>query len=103
MQQAILGCRGRTVAKGKDVEVTAIDVGNLPGGLLPRFGTDYLMEDSRFDRRTDTSLKRNVGLLIAQLMGWQRVVFLDDDIEVPSHGPSADRGRADRPPTTSSG
>jgi len=71
------------LAKGKDVEVTAIDVGNLPDGLLPRFDTDYLMENSRFDRHTDTSLKRNVGLLIAHLIGWQRVVFLDDDITVP--------------------
>jgi hypothetical protein len=29
---------------------------------------------------TDLSMKRNVGLVLAKLLGWQRVVFLDDDI-----------------------
>jgi hypothetical protein len=28
----------------------------------------------------DTGNKRNVGLLLARMMGWQRVLFLDDDI-----------------------
>lgn len=29
---------------------------------------------------TDLSTKRNVGLLIARMLGWQRIFFLDDDI-----------------------
>lgn len=75
------------LARKRDVELVAIDVSNLPKGLMPRFSTDYLMENSSFDRNTDTSLKRNVGLLISHLMGWRRVVFLDDDIFVadPQH------------------
>lgn len=34
-------------------------------------GCDYL---------TDLSLKRNIGLVLAKMLGWQRVFFLDDDI-----------------------
>ena len=29
---------------------------------------------------TDLSMKRNIGLVLARLLGWQRVFFLDDDI-----------------------
>jgi hypothetical protein len=29
---------------------------------------------------TDLSMKRNIGLVLAKMLGWQRVFFLDDDI-----------------------
>lgn len=29
---------------------------------------------------TDLSMKRNIGLILARMMGWQRIFFLDDDI-----------------------
>lgn len=29
---------------------------------------------------TDLSMKRNIGLVLAKMMGWQRIFFLDDDI-----------------------
>ena len=29
---------------------------------------------------TDLSMKRNVGLVLARMLGWQRIFFLDDDI-----------------------
>lgn len=32
----------------------------------------------------NTARKRNVGLLLARTMGWQRVLFLDDDVLAPS-------------------
>ncbi len=32
------------------------------------------------DRESDLSLKRNLGLLLARLHGWNKVAFLDDDI-----------------------
>jgi len=32
------------------------------------------------NRATDLSMKRNIGLVLARMMGWQRVFFLDDDI-----------------------
>jgi glycosyltransferase involved in cell wall biosynthesis len=31
-------------------------------------------------RVTDLSTKRNVGLILARMLGWQRIFFLDDDI-----------------------
>ena len=33
-----------------------------------------------FGRRTDLSVKRNLGLLVARMRGWRKVLFLDDDI-----------------------
>ncbi|MCT2581539.1 hypothetical protein [Actinophytocola gossypii] len=70
-------------AAGADVDLVAIDVRGPLRNVLPRLRTSWLMENSRFERRTDTSLKRNLGLLIAHLMDWRRIVFLDDDIIVP--------------------
>lgn len=37
-------------------------------------------------RNSDLSIKRNTGLLLARLLGWERIFFLDDDIR----GVSAD-------------
>jgi hypothetical protein len=69
--------------KGKGVGLIAVDIGGLPAGIVPSFETCQVLADSRFERRTDTSLKRNFGLLLARLIGWERIVFLDDDIQVP--------------------
>jgi hypothetical protein len=44
-------------------------------------------------RESDLSLKRNLGLLIARLAGWQKVLFLDDDIRSLS---ASDLNRAAR-------
>ena len=33
-------------------------------------------------RRSTLSVKRNIGLLLARLLGWTKIVFLDDDIDV---------------------
>jgi hypothetical protein len=70
---------GRAPNRGR---VTAIDVASL-GGLLPQFETSRLTAPTAFHRPTDTSFKRNLGLLIARVAGWERIVFLDDDIQVP--------------------
>jgi hypothetical protein len=70
---------------GKDsrVSVVAIDTDGLPSGLVPNFKTSAVLRSNRFNRRTDTSIKRNLGLLLAEVAGWERIVFLDDDITVP--------------------
>ncbi|MGH3679947.1 MAG: hypothetical protein ACRDT2_06785 [Natronosporangium sp.] len=62
--------------------VVAIDVGGLDR-LLPVLDTSQLLMEPRFRhfrRRSDLSIKRNLGLLLARAAGWQRVLFLDDDI-----------------------
>ncbi|WP_258948338.1 hypothetical protein [Lentzea californiensis] len=71
------------LAVGADAELLAIDTGRLTEGLLPRFQTCDLLAATEFSRHTDTSHKRNLGLEIARLTGWEKIVFLDDDIEIP--------------------
>ncbi|XVV04979.1 hypothetical protein ACQPW3_06135 [Actinosynnema sp. CA-248983] len=71
----------KELAAGLDLVV--VDVTALPARVLPDFATTRLIEGTGFDRRTDTSLKRNLGLVIARLMAWERIAFLDDDITVP--------------------
>ena len=34
---------------------------------------------------TDLSMKRNIGLALARMLGWQRIFFLDDDIRDIAH------------------
>jgi hypothetical protein len=35
-------------------------------------------------RNSDLSMKRNAGLLLAQMLGWERIFFMDDDIRAVS-------------------
>ncbi len=69
--------------EAKGVRLITIDAGELPDGVMPSFRTCGVLAGTRFERRTDTSAKRNLGLLLARLIGWNKVVFLDDDIAVP--------------------
>jgi hypothetical protein len=74
-------------AKRAGVRVLAIDVDLLPVRVTPDFATDKLLVTTRFHRPVDTSLKRNLGLLVALLADWKKIMFLDDDIILPE--PSA--------------
>lgn len=83
-------CSGRAsahrtvqLAETYGTDVTAIDVDLVRSDLLPAFETTTMVAGTPFERKTDTSLKRNLGLLFARSAGWDRVVFLDDDIQVP--------------------
>jgi len=58
-----------------------VEVGD--GYELPQ--VDHLTSDPGFralsaDRSSDLSVKRNLGLLLARLRGWSKILFLDDDI-----------------------
>lgn len=75
--------RVAALASETGAEVLAVDVDHLPAGLLPWFKTCDQLRGTRFNRHSDLSLKRNLGLLIARVAGWERIVFLDDDIEIP--------------------
>jgi hypothetical protein len=62
-----------------DVRAVAVDV--PPRARLPRLHADDVLRGTPFRSRTDTSLKRNIGLAVAHMMpGWRSVLFLDDDI-----------------------
>lgn len=70
------------LAEGR-TKLIAIDIERLPKGVIPRFQTSEVLNRTPHRPKTDLSLKRNLGLLLARLIGWERVVFLDDDITVP--------------------
>ena len=65
------------------IDVIAVDFPEAGVARLPVLETSSVLGKSRLQRRTDTSAKRNLGLVLARLAGWKRVVFLDDDIVVP--------------------
>jgi hypothetical protein len=49
---------------------------------LPHFATSKLLSGTKFASHSDLSLKRNIGLAVSKMVGWRRVAFLDDDIDV---------------------
>lgn len=70
-------------ARERKARIIAVNAHQLPAKVMPPFQTSDLLAGTMFERRTDTSAKRNLGLLLARLTGWRRVVFLDDDITIP--------------------
>jgi hypothetical protein len=68
---------------GPDINLIAIDLIDQSAPPLMDFETSRLIAGTRFARRADVSLKRNLGLLLSHAVGWQRIVFLDDDITLP--------------------
>ncbi len=73
------------------LDLIAIDVPGPAHLRLPALETSRLLAGTIFERRTDVSTKRNLGLLLSHMLRWKRVVFLDDDIRVPD---PADLSRA---------
>jgi hypothetical protein len=74
-----------------EVDLIAIDVPETADLRLPALATTSLLAGKTFDRRTDVSTKRNLGLMLSHALRWKRVVFLDDDVRVPD---PADLSRA---------
>ncbi len=68
---------------GPGVDLAAIDMLDPSDLWLPELETSRLLADKPFKRRTDVSAKRNLALVLSHKLGWERVVFLDDDIRVP--------------------
>lgn len=70
-------------AREAGVRAFAIDTGHVPADVVPEFATTRLLAAQDLLHHPDTSFKRNLGLLVADLSGWARVAFLDDDIRLP--------------------
>ena len=66
------------------VNLIAIDVPESADLRVPELATSGLLAGTMFERRTDVSTKRNLGLMLSHALRWKRVVFLDDDIRVPN-------------------
>ena len=58
--------------------VVAVDVHGDYGTLDVKLRTDGIRMATR--GRGDASHKRNVGVLLARMLGWRSVLFLDDDV-----------------------
>jgi hypothetical protein len=63
-----------------DIDLIAIDVPEPAQLRLPRWETSRLLAGTVFARRTDLSVKRNLALMLSHMIGWSRILFLDDDI-----------------------
>jgi hypothetical protein len=63
-----------------DVDLIAIDVPEPDRLRLPYWQTSRMLAGTVFARRTDLSTKRNLALMLGHMLGWARVLFLDDDI-----------------------
>jgi hypothetical protein len=63
-----------------DVDLIAIDVPDSTRLRLPDWETSRKLAGTVFGRRTDTSAKRNLALMLSHMLSWSRVLFLDDDI-----------------------
>jgi hypothetical protein len=62
------------------VDLIAIDVPDPAHLRLPNWETSRLLARTVFAPRSDLSAKRNLGLVLSRMLGWSRVLFLDDDI-----------------------
>lgn len=62
----------------------AIDIPWPRSETLDPFATTKLRGAALGPHQRDTGLKRNLGLLVARSSGWERIVFIDDDIIVPN-------------------
>ncbi len=70
----------------EDLDLIAIDMPAPAHLRLPHWETSRLLSRTIFARRTDLSAKRNLGLMLSRMLGWSRILFLDDDIIAPNPG-----------------
>lgn len=68
-----------SVPTGSDLTVHAVDVPDGYGIDRLLFTTSWHVEATRH-RTGGLSLERNVGLLVARMLGWRRVLLLGDEI-----------------------
>jgi len=79
---------------GEELEGFAVELPWPPANPLARISfatsTDEELLAASFGRTRDLSTKRNLGLVIARMLGWRRLMFLDDDIyDVSNDGVNA--------------
>ncbi len=72
----------RLQGKKNSAKVTAVDINQISDKVIPSFKTTDLLSRTEFAYKHDTGTKRNLALLMARMMGWRRIFFLDDDIRV---------------------
>ncbi len=72
-------------ASAAELEVYVVDLpvdpATPPEGISFLTSTDEELLAVTSGRTRDLSTKRNLGLLVAKMLGWERLMFLDDDID----------------------
>lgn len=63
-----------------DLNFIAVDVRETAHLNLPSWRTTHELGDSVFACRSDLSAKRNLAITLSRMLGWSRILFLDDDI-----------------------
>lgn len=61
-------------------DATVIDIPPRYRHAYFEFETTKWAKERFPTRNSDLSMKRNVGLVLARMLGWQRIFFMDDDI-----------------------
>jgi hypothetical protein len=80
-QKATAGAvRARFARAGLDVAAVEVPQGYRHDLLAFATSGDEFRHLSPLPAPRDLSLKRNLGLLLATLLGWEKILFLDDDI-----------------------
>jgi hypothetical protein len=80
-REAVAADAAEALRRKPGLRFVAIDIAETYEHEWLQFSTAEIPE-ARWGRQTDTSLKRNLGVLLARMAGWKRIVFLDDDITV---------------------
>lgn len=74
---------GRLVAATPGCRASVAEIGPDYQHELFRFETsDPVFDEAKAQRRSNLSLKRNMGLMMARLMRWKKIMFVDDDVSV---------------------
>ena len=68
------------VAIAAAVGAHAVAVDATKVAALSRLETTRILDGTQFRRSADTPVKRNLGLAIARMVGWRRILLLDDDV-----------------------
>jgi hypothetical protein len=66
----------------RSLDLIAIDVPDVTRLRLPRWRSSRMLAEEFpwLLPSSDLSAKRNIGLMLSRLLGWSRIMFLDDDI-----------------------
>ncbi|HEX3588908.1 MAG TPA: hypothetical protein VHV74_04690 [Pseudonocardiaceae bacterium] len=72
----------RAEAAGYGADFWALDIEDCPPDVLPDFRAPAVLADAGFKHESDLDAKRNVALLLGNVVGWRSMAFLDDDIRL---------------------
>jgi hypothetical protein len=70
-----------TTPRARTLIIAVPEMWTHPG--IPKRTSAAIFQKASAHRVSDLSAKRNLGLLLARLLGWHKIAFVDDDINLP--------------------